>query len=70
MIARIKSFVTSLSPWKRRLLKVGLGATAGAALGFAYYSCVGCASGGCPITSDPMVSSGYGAVLGGLFAGA
>ncbi|MBW2277949.1 MAG: hypothetical protein JRF63_10675 [Deltaproteobacteria bacterium] len=62
--------MSSLSPWQRRALKAGLGATAGAALGFAYYTFVGCSTGGCAITSDPLVTSGYGAVLGGLFAGA
>ena len=68
MFARVKNIVSSLSPWKRRALRLGLGAAAGAALGFAYYTFVGCDSGGCAITSDPMVSTGYGALLGGLFA--
>lgn len=70
MIARVKDLLAKLSPWKRRALKMGLGAAAGAALGFAYYTFVGCSTGGCPITSDPVVSAGYGALLGGLFAGA
>ena len=70
MIARLKQYVAALSPWRRRALKIGLGAAAGAALGFAYYTFIGCSTGGCPITSDPAVSMGYGALLGGLFAGA
>jgi len=70
VIARVKAFVASLAPWKRRALKLGLGAAGGAALGFAYYTFVGCSTGGCPITSDPVVSTGYGALLGALLAGA
>ncbi|MDW7679957.1 MAG: DUF6132 family protein [bacterium] len=36
----------------------------GAALGFAYYKFIGCRSGTCPITSNPWISTGYGALLG------
>ncbi len=36
----------------------------GAALGFAYYKFIGCRSGVCPITSNPYISTGYGALLG------
>ena len=32
--------------------------------GYLYYSLVGCASGTCPITSNPLASVLYGAVLG------
>jgi len=39
----------------------------GAALGFAYYYFIGCASGTCPITSNPYISTAYGALLGTLF---
>lgn len=41
----------------------------GAAGGFAYYYFVGCASGTCPISSNPYISTGYGAVLGLLLRG-
>jgi hypothetical protein len=34
--------------------------------GYLYYHYVGCASGTCPITSRPINSTLYGAVLGGL----
>jgi hypothetical protein len=68
MSARIKEIWSALSPLKRRLIKIGFGATAGAALGFAYYTFIGCSGGNCPITSDPVVSSGYGALLGGMLA--
>jgi len=36
----------------------------GAILGFAYYSAVGCPTGGCPITANPWISSGFGALVG------
>ena len=37
----------------------------GAMLGFAYYYFIGCtAGGGCPISSNPYISTGYGAFLG------
>ncbi len=44
----------------RRLLAAGLGAAGG----FAYYHFVGCASGTCPITSNPFISTAYGALVG------
>jgi hypothetical protein len=39
----------------------------GAAGGFLYYHFIGCASGTCPITSNPYVSTLYGAGMGVLF---
>lgn len=41
----------------------------GAVLGFAYQRFVGCRSGTCAITSNPYVSTLYGAVLGYLISG-
>jgi len=46
------------------IAKIVLGVLLGAAAGYAYYKLVGCASGACPITSNPWVSTGYGALLG------
>lgn len=43
-----------------------IGVLIGAIAGYAYYHYIGCASGGCPITSKPMNSTLYGALLGGL----
>lgn len=40
----------------------------GGAAGFAWYYFVGCATGTCPITSNPYISTGYGALMGGLVA--
>jgi phage shock protein E len=43
-----------------------IGAIAGAIGGYLYYYFVGCASGTCGITSSPINSTLYFAVLGGL----
>jgi hypothetical protein len=40
----------------------------GAAGGYAYYHFIGCASGTCPITSNPYISTGYGALMGFVLA--
>jgi len=45
-----------------------VGGLAGAAAGYLYYRLVGCPNGTCPITSNPYVSSVYGAVMGLLIA--
>lgn len=45
-----------------------IGIIIGAVAGYAYYYYVGCASGTCPITSKPLNSSLYGAMMGGLLA--
>ena len=53
----------------KRLLKYQLtltGVLIGAMVGYAYYHYIGCASGTCPITSKPLNSALYGALLGGL----
>ena len=46
--------------WFRR----GAAALLGSAAGFAYYHFIGCASGTCPITSNPYISTAYGALIG------
>ena len=43
-----------------------IGGIAGAIAGYSYYYFVGCASGTCMITSRPLNSSLYGALMGGL----
>jgi hypothetical protein len=50
---------------KKHLLKI-IGITIGGIGGFAYYHFVGCASGTCPITSNPYITIAYGALLGYL----
>jgi len=42
------------------------GVAIGAIAGYAYYHFVGCASGTCAITSRPLNSTAYGAMMGGL----
>lgn len=44
-----------------------IGIILGAIGGYAYYHYVGCASGSCSITSSPINSTLYGALMGGLF---
>ncbi len=41
-----------------------IGGVAGAIAGYAYWYYIGCMSGSCPITSSPLNSSIYGAVMG------
>jgi hypothetical protein len=59
---RVRESMTkhNLWAWTKRLLPVAIGATAG----FAYYYFIGCVSGTCPITSNPWISTAYGALLG------
>lgn len=45
-----------------------IGALIGAVAGFLYWQQVGCASGTCAITSSPVNSSLYGALMGALLA--
>jgi Family of unknown function (DUF6132) len=49
--------------WTKRLLPVALGAAGG----YVYYTFVGCVTGTCPITSNPWLSTGYGALVGFAF---
>ncbi len=42
------------------------GVLIGGAAGYLYYRFVGCSSGGCPITSNPWISTIYGAAMGFL----
>jgi len=42
---------------------------AGAIAGYAWYRVVGCSTGTCPLTSNPYISTLYGAVMGVLIAG-
>lgn len=45
---------------------VAIGILVGATAGYFYWSFIGCDSGGCAITSDPLNSTLYGSVMGGL----
>jgi hypothetical protein len=56
-------------PRRKRMIGLIIGIVIGAAIGFTYYKFVGCASGTCPLTSNPFISTLYGAVMGALIAG-
>ena len=51
---------------KKSIIITSIGMLVGAVGGYAYYHYVGCASGTCAITSKPLNSTLYGAVMGGL----
>lgn len=48
--------------WSKRILPVVLGAAGG----YAYYYFIGCASGACPISSNPYIITVYGGTIGAL----
>ncbi|MFN5942765.1 MAG: DUF6132 family protein [Bacteroidota bacterium] len=50
---------------KKHFLTI-IGILIGSLGGYAYYFYVGCASGTCAITSNPLNSTLYGAMMGGL----
>jgi hypothetical protein len=54
---------------RKRMIKIIAGIVIGGLLGFTYYKFVGCASGACPLTSHPWISTLYGALMGALIAG-
>ena len=45
---------------------IAIGILTGVAGGYLYWQQIGCVSGTCPITSSPINSSLYGAMMGGL----
>ena len=52
----------------RRVLRPLLFAAGGAVVGVAYYYTAGCATGACPITSSPVTTAIYTAVIGLLLS--
>ena len=55
-----------MKKWFKNNLLVVMGVVTGALAGFLYWKFVGCTSGSCAITSKPVNSSLYGALIGGL----
>ena len=51
---------------KKALFITGIGAIIGAITGYLYYKYVGCSTGTCRITSKPLNSTLYFALIGGL----
>ena len=45
-----------------------IGMVLGGFLGFGWYKLVGCSTGACPITSNPWISTLYGAAIGALMS--
>lgn len=58
--------VGAIVPKKKFSMKLLLFVLVGAGAGYLYYRFVGCRSGACPITSSPIISTVYGAMLGFL----
>ena len=55
--------------FKRRKFMFSLiGVAVGGLLGFSYYRLVGCSTGACLITSNPWISTLYGAAMGFLIS--
>lgn len=48
----------------RNHMRLAIFVLGGALIGYLYYRFVGCRSGVCPITSNPYISAGYGALMG------
>ena len=55
--------------WIKRNKLYIIGAVTGAIAGFLYWNYIGCLTGSCSITSDPLNSTLYFAVLGALLFG-
>ena len=62
IILRFKEFLTG-SMWRKRILFSLLGTLGG----YAYCYFVGCRTGACPISSNPWISTVYGAGMGFIF---
>jgi Family of unknown function (DUF6132) len=52
---------------KRKYLQNTIPVLIGALGGFLYYTFIGCNSGTCPITGNPVISTLYGAAIGFVF---
>jgi hypothetical protein len=65
MLSALKATLATFNArplWQRRVVFGAVGAIGG----FAYYYFIGCASGTCPISSNPYISTVYGTLMGML----
>ena len=72
VVVELEPFGPEQAPTKRRtamLVRLMLFVLGGSLVGFLYYRFVGCRTGTCPITSNPYISTVYGAVMGYLMSG-
>jgi ABC-type branched-subunit amino acid transport system permease subunit len=58
-----------MTKWFSNNLLYIIGAVAGGVAGYLYWQQIGCSSGTCAITSKPLNSTLYGAVMGALLFG-
>ncbi len=58
-----------MKKWFSNNLLYIIGAAVGAVAGYLYWQQIGCSSGTCAITSKPLNSTLYGAVMGALVMG-
>lgn len=68
MLGNARRAWRTIDPARRRWLRVGLGVLAGGAAGYALYAFIGCGTGACPLTSNPIIASALGATIGGFTA--
>ena len=50
------------------IIRILIGIVIGGALGLGWYLLVGCPTGTCPLTRNPVITTIYGAVIGALAA--
>lgn len=62
-------FMTTFIAFLQKHRASFIGVLLGAIAGYAYYHFIGCASGTCAITSSPINSTAYGALMGYLTVG-
>ncbi len=58
-----------MKKWLLKNILYFVGAVVGAVAGYLYWKLVGCYSGTCAITSKPLNSTAYGAIMGTLVFG-
>lgn len=65
----MQNTMTNLTDQQKRWIRRGIWTMLGGLGGYAYYYFIGCYSGACPLTSNPYISTMYGALVGILIGG-